>query len=197
MQEIEVMKPIKVATAIMAIVMELFMLLAGYVVAIKIIPFGVTGLILLALCVTASIAYGVIAYKCIKESMIQPTIKVYMNLEKKFVSTLGMEISRSDYEDMPAGMCAILFSDEQMQDLVDDIEYNLVNEDNVTKEEIARYVSLMNKTEFTKEEENEYDDWNEIFFTQIENTAIKHGMKYYEDMSEREYANINNAIKQA
>lgn len=74
-------------------------------------------------------------------------------------------ISRADYENMPDAMMANDWTDEQMQELADDIARELSQ---YSFDATANYYE---------------EDLDEAFWKEMENCAVRRGMKYYEDFN--------------
>lgn len=97
---------------------------------------------------------------------------------------LGLPIiSRGDYESMPAPMYAGEFDDDQMTELAERIYLCLSNEYSYSKEDLEKY--------FNNNPNDLIDyDLDMAFWREMENIAIKMGMRYYEDMTDEEYNKI-------
>ncbi len=88
-------------------------------------------------------------------------------LKKEFKINEHFAISRGDYESLPAPMLAWNWNDEQMEELAKCIGNALPDYD-----------------------ENCSERMNEIFWKEMEKCAIKLGMRYYEDIDEEEFAEL-------
>lgn len=93
-------------------------------------------------------------------------------MEKEFVLHAFMlhgklaTISRADYENMPSAMMAKDWTDEQMQELADDIT-----------RELSQYSFDVTSNYYE-------EDLEEAFWKEMENCAVRLGMKYYEDIED-------------
>lgn len=97
---------------------------------------------------------------------------------------LGLDIiSRGDYEGLPIPMYAGEFDDSQMRKLAEKIYLCLTNEYRYTDRELEKY--------FNDQTANKDDELDDAFWKEMEEIAVKMGMRYYEDMTEEEY----NAVK--
>ena len=84
------------------------------------------------------------------------------SLDKKY------SLTRGEFESFPCAMVAITWTDEQMRNLADEIHNNFIYED------------------CRNEEENEM-----FWYETIETCAVRKGMKYYEDLTDEEIAEID------
>lgn len=125
--------------------------------------------------------------------------KLYKDIEKVFVSPYGSStISRLDYEDLMIPMIAEELSDEQMQKLVDEI--NLSMRADYSDEELGwlkKYRDLGVENGLTPEQLNFADKMSEIEFMYFENCARKFGMRYWEDLDEDEYNELQKELEYA
>ena len=98
---------------------------------------------------------------------------------------LGLPIiSRGDYESMPAPMYAGEFNDDKMTELAEKIYLCLTNEYSYSKGDLETY--------FNNNSNDLIDyDLDMAFWCEMEKIAIEMGMRYYEDMTDEEYNEIN------
>ena len=90
-------------------------------------------------------------------------------LQKEFKVNENFNITRNDYECMPAPMLAWNWTDTQMSELAKSIAPLLDEPDN-----------------YNNEDEMEDDFWREM-----ENAAVRMGMRYYEDMDVEELRELD------
>lgn len=90
-------------------------------------------------------------------------------LLKKFKINKDFDIKRIDYESMPDPMLAWNWTDTQMEELAKSIAPLLDDYNN-----------------YDNEDEAEEDFWREM-----ENAAVRMGMRYYKDMDVREIRELN------
>lgn len=125
--------------------------------------------------------------------------ELYKDIEKVFVSPYGScTISRQDYEDLMIPMIAEELSDEQMQKLVDEI--NLSMRADYSDEELGwlqKYRDLGAENGLTPEQLNFADKMSEIEFMYFETCARKFGMRYWEDLDEDEYNELQKELEYA
>lgn len=123
--------------------------------------------------------------------------KLYKDIEKVFVSPYGScTISRLDYENLMIPMIAEELSDEQMQKLVDEI--NLSMRADYSDEELGwlqKYRDLGAENGLTPEQLNFADKMSEIEFMYFETCARKFGMRYWEDLDEDEYNELQKELE--
>jgi hypothetical protein len=100
-------------------------------------------------------------------------------LKKEFKHN-GIILTREDYESIPCAMCAMEFTDEQMQILVERVANILSAQYGYTEHEI----SLLEK-----DTEN-MECYEEIFWREMEGTALNMGMRYYEDFTDEEFEKV-------
>lgn len=122
--------------------------------------------------------------------------KFYKDIEKVFVSPYGScTISRLDYEVLIIPMIAEELSDEQMQKLVDEI--NLSMRADYTDEELGWLEKYRGNGEgLTPAQLNFADKMSEIEFMYFETCARKFGMRYWEDLDEDEYNELQKELGQ-
>lgn len=84
-------------------------------------------------------------------------------LAKEFKVNDKFSITRRDYEWFPCAMLAWNWTDEQMAELAKNIAKELEN--------------------YTFAAENE-DDEEDTFYREMENVAVRMGMKYYDDLND-------------
>lgn len=102
-----------------------------------------------------------------------------------YFQCLGLNIvSRGDYEGMSSPMYAGEFDDEKMTELAEKIYLCLTNEYRYTDRELEKY--------FNDQTAKIDYDLDMAFWREMENIAIKMGMRYYEDMTDEEYNKIRN-----
>jgi hypothetical protein len=103
-------------------------------------------------------------------------------LEDFFVNGIRI-ISRTEYESLPCPLCSIEISDETMQKIANEV-YNSMKV-NYGKETAETYFKVFNvgDEDFTEEV-------NDFFWREMEEIALKNGMRYYDDMCEEEYLAI-------
>lgn len=125
--------------------------------------------------------------------------ELYKDIEKVFVSSYGSStISRQDYEDLMIPMIAEEFSDEQMQKLVDNI--NLSMRSDYDDEQLGwlwAYRNLGAETDLTPAQLNFADKMSEIEFMYFETCARELGMRYWEDLDEDEYDELQKELEYA
>ena len=122
--------------------------------------------------------------------------ELYKDIEKVFVSPYGKStISRQDYEDLIIPMIAEELSDEQMQKLVDEI--NLSMRADYSDEELGWLEKYRgNGNGLTQEQVNFADKMSEREFEYFETCARKFGMRYWEDLDEDEYNELQKELEQ-
>lgn len=122
--------------------------------------------------------------------------ELYKDIEKVFVSPYGSStISRQDYEDLIIPMIAEELSDEQMQKLVDNI--NLSMRSDYSDEELGWLEKYRgNGKDLTPGQLNFADKMSEIEFIYFENCALELGMRYWEDLDEDEYNELQKELEQ-
>lgn len=106
-----------------------------------------------------------------------------MDLDKQFAYN-GVVISRVDYEGMPCSMYALGVDDDTMQEIAKDTYEYLISrgwEDS----HIKKYLDE-NTHNLEDEDGSEGDAIKSDFWRFMEQSAIEHGMQYYEDMNEEE-----------
>lgn len=101
------------------------------------------------------------------------------NLKTEFKSS-GFIITREDYESMPCAMYAMEFTDKQMQTLVENIACVMGACYGYTEYEIS---CLERGTQ-------EWEDFEDTFWREMEGCAVNMDMRYYEDMTDEEYNKI-------
>ena len=113
-------------------------------------------------------------------------MKDYVN--KKF-SVNGIEvICRGDYEGLPCPMCALEFSDDEMQRIANFIYDAMLNDYDFSESVIALY--FKNPMELENENYELCEDMDLAFWREMEEIAVSEGMRYYEDMTNDEYKAI-------
>jgi hypothetical protein len=100
-------------------------------------------------------------------------------MKREFKSN-GFIITREDYESMPCAMYAMEFTDKQMQTLVENIACVMGACYGYTEYEIS---CLERGTQ-------EWEDFEDTFWREMEWCAVNMGMRYYEDMTDEEYSQI-------
>ena len=105
------------------------------------------------------------------------------SLHKKFFSG-GVVITRDDYESMLCPMYAREFTDEQMQELTNKTANILASQYGYNEYEISRL----------KEDTQEMEDYYHTFLREKEKCAIVMGMRYYDDISDKEYKKIRKKL---
>ena len=109
-------------------------------------------------------------------------------MPNRFFGFDGLDIiSREQYETLPCGMYAYGFTDEQMQQIAQEIYDTLHSQYGFDKNQLREY--------FT-----DYDPDSEIddpFWREMEDIAVKMGMVYYDDMTDEEYQKIKNSAVNA
>ncbi len=125
--------------------------------------------------------------------------KLHLDYLKEFKSQYGdITITREDYEDCTLPMIAVEFSDEQMQKLVDNI--NLSMRSDYDAEQLAwlwAYRNLGAENGLTDEQIRFADKMSEREFEYFERCATELGMRYYEDLDDEEFDEIEVAKKAA
>lgn len=100
-----------------------------------------------------------------------------------YFQCLGLDIvSRGDYEGLPCPMYAGEFDDEKMSELARLIYQMLNSNYRYTNKELEKY--------FNDPSANVDEDLDNAFWKEMEEIAVRMGMRYYEDMSEEEYNNL-------
>ena len=100
------------------------------------------------------------------------------DMEREFRAG-GVVITRYDYEALPDPMCAVEFSDEEMQKIAQDTyEYLLSN--GWSDKEISEY--LGDNLDYLNDDNDTAEMIKDDFWRFMEKAAIDNGMKYYEDM---------------
>ena len=120
--------------------------------------------------------------------------QLYLDYTREFKSQYGsLTITREDYESLTIPMIAIEFNDEQMQKLVDNI--NLSMRSDYDEEQLGWLKSYRSNGEgLTKEQTNFADKMSEREFEYFETCAVNMGMRYYEDLSDEEFNELEIAI---
>lgn len=125
--------------------------------------------------------------------------ELYKDIEKVFVSPYGScMISRLDYEDLMIPMIAEELSDEQMQKLVDEINLSMCAD--YSDEELGwlqKYRDLGAENGLTDGQLNFADKMSEIEFMYFETCARELGMRYWEDLDEDEYNELQKELEYA
>ncbi len=123
--------------------------------------------------------------------------KLYKDLEKVFVSPYGgCTISRLDYEALTLPMIAEELSDEQMQNLVDEINLSMRADYGFDELDwLQKYRDLSTKNSLTKEQIRFADKMSEREFEYFESCARKFGMRYWEDLDTDEYNELQNELE--
>ena len=86
-----------------------------------------------------------------------------IDYEKEF--TCGnTTITRADYESMPSPMKTLSLSDDDMQQLAEDIEYNM-----------SEWADWLEQGDISQ------DQYDEHWWTIMEEYGVNYGMTYYED----------------
>ena len=104
-------------------------------------------------------------------------------MKKEFKSG-GITITREDYESLPCAMYAMEFTDVQMQELTNKIANILSAQYGYNEYEISRL----------KEDTQEMEDYYHAFLREMEKCAIVMGMRYYDDISDKEYKKIRKKL---
>lgn len=99
------------------------------------------------------------------------TEKEQNSLCKEFKVNDQFAITRADYEWMPSPLMAFHWTDKQMQNLA---------------REIAKELDSYHFQAETQE------DAELAFYAEMENVAVRLGMKYYEDVTDEEYKQFMN-----
>ena len=123
--------------------------------------------------------------------------KLYKDIEKVFVSPYGSStICRLDYESCTLPMIAEELSDEQMQKLVDEI--NLSMRADYSDEELGWLEKYRgNGDGLTPAQLNFADKMSEIEFMYFETCAKNLGMRYWEDLDDDEYNELQKELEYA
>lgn len=123
--------------------------------------------------------------------------ELYKDIEKVFVSPYGSStICRLDYESCTLPMIAEELSDEQMQKLVDNI--NLSMRSDYDKEQLGwleAYRGLGAENGLTEEQIRFADKMSEREFEYFEICARELGMRYWEDLDEDEYNELQKELE--
>lgn len=102
----------------------------------------------------------------------------------KYFQFQGLEIvSRGDYEGLPIPMYGVEFTDDQMNELARLI-YQMLNSN-------YRYSHKDLEDYFNHNNPNKDEDLDMAFWKEMEEIAVQMGMRYYEDMTEEEYNELN------
>ena len=120
-------------------------------------------------------------YQLLKQQFNNSVIMKGNKLTKEFKHN-GVIITRDDYESMPCAMCAIEFTDEQMQILVERIA-NILS---------AQYGYSEHEISLLEQDSEKMECYEEAFWREMEETAIDMGMRYYEDLTDEQ----SNKIKE-
>ena len=123
--------------------------------------------------------------------------ELYKDVEKVFVSPYGSStISRQEYEELAIPMIAEEFSDEKMQKLVDNI--NLSMRSDYGNEELGWLEKYRGDGKgLTPGQLNFADKMSEIEFMYFETCARELGMRYWEDLDEDEYNELQKELEYA
>ena len=123
--------------------------------------------------------------------------ELYKDIEKVFVSPYGNStICRLDYESCTLPMIAEELSDEQMQKLVDNI--NLSMRSDYDEEQLGwleAYRGLGAENGLTEEQIRFADKMSEREFEYFEICARELGMRYWEDLDEDEYNELQKELE--
>lgn len=119
-------------------------------------------------------------------------MKLYINTKKQFRANNGTHrITRGFYETLPAPMAAIQLSDEKMTELTERIN-DIINIKKAQNDDIRQIEKkMLSGIKLKKQEQYAIDKWNQEIFLIEESTAVEMGMKYYEDLTKEEYAELN------
>lgn len=118
-------------------------------------------------------------------------VKVYRNRDKEFKSNAGLVITRSLFDKLPIPMCAYEFSDDQMEDLVDDIELHLRISRGYNDDDIK---DLLSDIKIFPNYEVVFRKRYKEFLDTLEASANIVGMRYYATMKPDELASIRTAV---
>lgn len=124
--------------------------------------------------------------------------KLYKDLEKVFVSPFGKStITRAEYEELGIPMIAEELSDEKMQKLVDIINLSMRSE--YDDEQLGWFEKYRweNGNGLTQEQINFADRMSEREFEHFECCARELGMRYWEDLDEDEYNELQKELEYA
>ena len=115
--------------------------------------------------------------------------------DQVFVSQYGNStITRGEYEDLMIPMISEEFSDEKMQKLVDNINLSMRSEyDEQDLKLLDRY--RRGRGQLTDAECRRADRISEREFEHFECCARELGMRYWEDLDENEYAELQSEIE--
>jgi hypothetical protein len=117
------------------------------------------------------------------------TNRVMKDYVNKQFSVNGIEvICRGDYEGLPCPMCALEFSDDEMQRIANFIYDAMLNDYDFSESVIALY--FKNPMELENENYELCEDMDLAFWREMEEIAVSEGMRYYEDMTNDEYKAI-------
>lgn len=94
-------------------------------------------------------------------------------ISRQFNVTNEFSLTRGEFEGFPCPMVACLWTDEQMEELADKVKQNF------------SYDTLPTNS-------NELDELEEEWYNIIEKCALDLGMKYYEDLTDKEVTEIDN-----
>lgn len=124
--------------------------------------------------------------------------QLYKDTERVFVSPFGKStISRMDYEELAIPMIAEELSDEKMQKLVDIINLSMRSE--YDDEQLGWFEKYRweNGNGLTQEQINFADRMSEREFEHFECCARELGMRYWEDLDEDEYNELQKELEYA
>lgn len=127
--------------------------------------------------------------------------KLYCDYEKEFISPTGLiTATRGEFTSSVCPMIAEELDDTKMQKIVDDTENELLS--TYTNEEIELLRKYKNSqtdltTELTQSEMRFAEHISSTEFEFFEKSARNNGMRYWEDLDEKEYKELCAEIKKA
>lgn len=113
-------------------------------------------------------------------------------MEKTF-SYKGIALTRYDYESLPCPMAASQLNDETMQKIAETTHTCLVNK-GWSQDDIDEHLFVDPRPDAPDEEVWMADRLRSDFWEFMEEAAIYHGMKYYEDMEDEDQLDLPRPI---
>lgn len=123
--------------------------------------------------------------------------KLYLDYEKEFVSPQGIiSATRGEFGEYVCPMLAEELDDERMQSIVNDTESDMTSTFEETDIALLREYRSNHTREFTTAEINKAERMSSREFEFFESNARKAGMRYVEDLTEEEYAELQREIEE-
>lgn len=120
--------------------------------------------------------------------------KLYCNEDMVFTSPTGLvSTCRKDLNSLPDPLVPELISDQKMRYIVEQTEKQLLREFNSSKLEI--YIQYLHDINLSDDETQLAESINSIAFQRLEENCTQNGMRYWEDISDKEYDILSSAIK--